>query len=367
MTWRPIPTATDPNGVAIPNLKFKWEMLRPQAGTVSSDGRWTASGNIGAFTDAIQVTLIPRERGADETVTTSLSVQIVDPASLAQRISATVLPQVISLKPEEDMTFTTVVLDTRGRQIDPTDTHWEVLDPRAGVLSPDGHFMAGKAPGVYPDAIRVSMALPGADERVEATGTVIIVDASPQVAGLELRPRVAIFPERVVLSPGESARFSIIGLGGQVQALSTANVRWSVSPPEVGEVSRFVTVTAHDFPGIYENAIRAEVTLETEDGPLLQEVTATLVIRDKLSTVEIRPEAATLAPDEQVPFRAIAYDKNRVLLPDIIFRWTVPDSDIGKIDSSGLFTATGQPGEYPGAVQGAVQVEAVQREPTSSE
>ena len=311
-TLRMVALAVDANGVAIPSMKFKWEMLDKDAGSVSQDGRLTVSENIGTFPRAVQVTLIPGRGQRVEEISTSLDVHVVDPASLDRRISAIILPQVISLRRKEQFRFTTLILDKKGKQITPVEPRWEVLDTTAGVISETGRFTSGEEPAVYPGVVRVSMGIDGVDERVVATATVVIVEV---VAPLSPKPeqlaKVVIFPERVVLSPGESTRVSIVGLNGDIRAMSTANVRWSLNPSEVGDVSQFVAVTAHDFPGIYEGAIRAEVTLETESG---------LVIRDRLARVEITPGVATLARKEKIQFRAVAYDKNGIIPTDVFFR-----------------------------------------------
>ena len=83
-----------------------------------------------------------------------------------------------------------------------------------------------------------------------------------------------------------------------------------------------------------------------------------MIIRDKLDRVEITPQAATLAKGERIQFRAVAYDKNGILLPDVSFRWRAAGRDAGSIDSSGLFVANGDPGDYPEAIR----VEALQYE-----
>ena len=288
---------------------------------------------------------------------------MVDPASVAQIFSATVLPRVISLAPKEEMLFTTLLLDRRANQIFPGNLNWEVIDPAAGVISQGGRFKAGEEPGIYADAVLVSMGIPGVDELISAKATVIIVDVTSTVSPVQgaLKPRVAIFPDRVVLSPGESTRVSIIGIGGTVQSLSSANITWRLNPPEVGDVSQFVTVTAHDFPGVYEGAINAKVTIDTEDGPVIQDVSATLVIRGPLDSVEVIPQVHTLGVGERIQFRAVAYDENRILLPDASYQWNVVESAAGTVDDTGVFTASGNPGKYPGVVE----VLAVQRRPGS--
>ena len=354
-----IALAVDPNGVAIPNVKFRWEMLQASAGTISEGGKWTASEGLGSFPEAKKVSLASEDQDITGSLSTSLDVQIVDPVDLAQQVTATTLPQVISLKPAETIRFTTMVLNGVGNQIFPEGHRWETVDARAGIIYQNGNFIAGKAPGIYPDAVRVVMKLPGIEGEVIATGTVIVVDTTPprSLAAKEQLPRVSIFPERVILSPGESTQVSVISPDGDIRELTDSNVSWSVVPPEVGEVSKFVTVTAHDSPGIYEDAIRAKVTLKGEMGLVVQEVSATLIIRGKLNNVAITPQVATMAPDERIQFRAVAYDRGGVLLPNVSFRWSITDPAVGDIDGSGLFIAEGRPGEYPGAVQ----VEATER------
>ena len=349
----------DANGVAVSGMKFGWEILTAPAGSISQDGRLTAGESIGDFPDAIRVTAVSQQGDQRKLISTSLDVHVVDPVSAARLISATLVPQVISLRPKEQMRFTTMVLDRRGNRISPMAPRWEILDPRAGTITQDGQFRAGVEPGIYSGAVRVSLELPGLEERVVPSGTVIIEDIAlpSNLEPEQLLPRVAIYPSQVILSPGERARVSIVGLDADIQKLSSTNVSWSLDPPRVGDVSQYITVTAHDFPGVYEGAIRAQVTLDTEDGPVTREVSASLVIRGPLESVEITPQVDTLARGEKTQFRALAYDGNRILLSDVHFRWSVTDPLAGIIDANGVFTAEGLPGEYPGAVE----VVAVQR------
>ena len=190
--------AVDANGVAIPDMKLKWEMLGPLAGSISQDGRLSAGESIGKFPDAIKVTASPQKGDESEIIDTTIDVHVVDPISAAQQISATVIPQVISLRPKEQIKFTTMVLDRRGNRISPVDPRWEILDPRAGIISQDGYFRAGVEPGIYSDAVQVSMEVPGLEAKVVPVGTVIIQDVtlptSPEPQ--QLLPRVTIYPNR---------------------------------------------------------------------------------------------------------------------------------------------------------------------------
>ena len=353
--------AVDANGVAIPGMEFEWEMLEPLAGSISRQNRLAASSNVGTFQDAIGVTLVEARGAGEQPISASLDIKVLDPVSLANRISASVLPRVISLKPGEQIRFSTLLLDKRGNQITPVEPSWEILDEKAGTIDQRGRFTAAERPNIYTDVVRVTAGIPDTNETLVATATVAIVNVSPPAAASLDSFRVAIFPERVILSPGESTRVSIVSLDADVRFLSGANVDWTLDPPEVGVVSQFVNVTAHDFPGVYEGVIRAEVTVESESGPVTKEVRATLVIRDVLDSVEVIPPVATVARGDRVQFRAVARDSNGVLVPDVTFRWTVNNPKegptVGTIDSGGLFTVQGEPGDYPSVVE----VEAIQR------
>ena len=144
--------ALDANGVAIPNIKFKWEMLEPLAGSISDDGRLTAGGSVDIFSSAVRVSALPLRGDQAQIISTNLDVTVVDPAAARRRITATILPQVISLRPKEQIRFSTMVLDRRGNLISHGDARWEVLDGRAGVITQRGHFTAGEEPRVYPAA-----------------------------------------------------------------------------------------------------------------------------------------------------------------------------------------------------------------------
>ena len=357
--------AVDANGVVIPNRKFNWEVVSSVAGSISQDGHFTAGKAIGEFPQTIKVTMVADEGQNQPVLTTGLDVHVLDPAGVSRQVQAMTLPQVISLKPGERIRFTSMALDSRGGQVTPRSSRWEIIDPRAGQVSPSGQFTAAADPGIYEDAVRVSLEVADLETPVIANATVIVVESvapRPQTPRRDL-PRVVIFPDRLVLSPGESAQVSIIGLPGQVQEVASTDVSWSLNPPEVGEVSSsFVNVTANDFPGVYEGAIKAMVTLETASGPVTQEVSATLVIRGELDNVLITPDVATVAPGGSVAYRALSYDGNGVLLQAVQYKWSVSDPSIGTIDSGGVFTAKGPPGRYPEAVR----VQALQNRPTTT-
>ena len=352
--------AVDSNGATIPNLSYGWEMLEPLAGSITQDGGLTASTNVGFYSEAVQVTLPSQEEG-DRTIITKLDMEVLDPQSPSARVSVTVLPQLITIRPGEEIRFTTLILDKQGNQIPTTDLSWEVLDIDAGTISEIGLFTAGETPGTFTKVVRATMHIDDLEEPLEATGTVLIVDIAALGQGIGLLSNVSIFPDRMVLSPGESARLSIVGFISDSGGLARAEVQWDLDSSEVAELraaNQFAILVAGSSPGIYEDAIHAEVMVETEDGSITLEAISTLVIRGSLDSVEITPPVGTVEIGGRIQFSAVGYDINRVPLPDVTLIWSVEDPEVGTIDNSGLFTPKGTPGEFPGAVK----VTAIQRQ-----
>ena len=296
-----VPLAIDANGVTVPDMKFKWEVLEPLAGTISSDGRFEAAGIVGTFPSAVRVTLLEPKGVPLGDISTSIDVFILDPGEAIRGLTATVLPQIISLRTEEDVRFDTMVLDRRGNLVEVSGISWVVVDPSAGTVSGSGRFTAGTEPGIFQDSIRVSMFVPSSGETLVSTATVVVVEVSAIDTGpigvdpdetpeVRVFPEIAIYPERIVLSPGEEARVTLIGLGGDVAGLQSADIYWYLNPPTVADMSRSAVVTAHNSPGVHPGAIRAVVTLETEYGSVTEEVAATLIIRGSLERVRSRPK-----------------------------------------------------------------------------
>ena len=177
--------------------------------------------------------------------------------------------------------------------------------------------------------------------------------------GLPLRrrahPAQSIFPAQVVLSPGESSRLGIVGVDGFGQSVSDPIVQWHIDS-KLGEITPFAEFRAGRTPGVFPGAIRALVTLEREGRFIVGEVSADLVIRGPLGVVTIEPSFATVEPGGRVQFQALGWDVRGILLPDVSFRWTVVDENVGTIDSIGSFVA----GQALGTHRDVVKVVAVQ-------
>jgi hypothetical protein len=79
--------------------------------------------------------------------------------------------------------------------------------------------------------------------------------------------------------------------------------------------------------------------------------TATVnVVAGSLNSLTITPTAVTLPTGGTCQFDATGFDTYNNTLSDIALLWQVTQPGVGRIDSSGLFTAGPQSGIYLGAV-----------------
>jgi hypothetical protein len=345
--------ATDTSGLVVPGVRLRWEVQDAVAGFIRQDGQFTAGTQEGTFAGAIRVSLVPADgpRGLDVAATVDVKVRSGTGEAWQGWFGA--LPQAITVGPGESLRFTAMALDARGRRVELTEIGWSVVDSEAGTISEDGVFRAGSTPGVYHDVVRVTATSLGPSGRpLQATATVVVTEFHR----LSDRPgspsRVVVFPQRIVLPPGESIRLTIAGLDAEGRPLRNTEARWWLERPDIGRITDRGVLTADSRPGTYPDAVHVEVKSEAGS----QKASATLVILGTLHRVEIVPKAPTLAMGDRLQLLAVAYDENGAVLPTVLFRWSVADPASGAIDRRGLFTASRQPGQYPGAIR----VDAVQ-------
>ena len=345
----------DTSGILIPGARPVWDLVDNRAGFLTPAGRFTAGETPGNYPGAIRVSLPATTGDRAEDITSFLDVLIVEATQAFSSITLAIIPQGISLRTGQTARFTAVALDQRsGQRLDILQLDWRVLDPAVGAFSQDGQFQASDLPGIYSEAVEAVATLPspagGPDQELFARATVAILGSvaiSPRTGVLR---RVAIFPEQVVLSTGESTRLIVVGMDEDGQPLADFDVQWSLDP-ELGEVSPFVEVKAGNVPGIYPDAIRAVVTVRKDGGVVTQEVSSDLIILGPLDTVIIEPPKATVGPGGVVRFRAQARDVNGILLSDVSFHWEVVDERAGKIEFDGSFRASQAVGEYPDSIK----------------
>ena len=140
-----------------------------------------------------------------------------------------------------------------GNPASDVETAWHVPSGGVGEIDENGSFTATGSPGSYPDALRVTVEQKLGDEVITRTASVGVV-ITGTLAELEIHPALA------TITPGRVAHFGVTARDENGVPLSGLVVIWRVSDEAIGQIDAFGNFTAGASPGLYEDAIRAEVS-----------------------------------------------------------------------------------------------------------
>ena len=192
---------------------------------------------------------------------------------------------------------------------------WIVTDPRAGSITPEGLFRAGRKPGVYADAVMVTGVQRGADGVRYASESVTVT-----VVGDEQPPElteVAILPTNPTVLSGQIFRLWAAGFDEDGLVIPGVRFVWQVNDPRIGRVNDTGYLTTEGGAGSFDNALTAIGTWNGKE----------------------------------------ALNGRGELVPGAELRWTTVDSSAGNVGGQGVFVA----GDDPGIYTEAVRVEAIAR------
>ncbi|MCI0789079.1 MAG: hypothetical protein J4N88_05805, partial [Chloroflexi bacterium] len=130
---------------------------------------------------------LPDGRGGG--ITALMDVRVLDDVQLPPSIGLNILPRTVVVGPDQGVVFEAIALDFQsGQRLGDISMQWTMLDPSAGTVSQDGRFRASVTPGIYPDAVEVSIISPGPDrvsgETLTARATITILDSASSRSGV---------------------------------------------------------------------------------------------------------------------------------------------------------------------------------------
>ena len=109
------------------------------------------------------------------------------------------VPSHVVLAPGESTRLSALAFDQQGQALSQASISWQVVDSRAGTITPRGVFRAGFATGTFSDAVVVTARAParGGPALVQATATVTVQEFTTQLEPVSVR----VFPESADLEP----------------------------------------------------------------------------------------------------------------------------------------------------------------------
>ncbi len=185
----------------------------------------------------------------------------------------------------------------------PTDIQWS-SDPRVAVVNSQG-LVTGVATG--------RTIVEGVLGKDKAYGTVNVVLARTS----------SISPRTATLLPGTTTRL-ILTVTDPVLSLGQRDAAWSSSSPSIASVDSIGAVTAHRF-GSAEIAAQLEAT--------------TAYAHVVVSPVIVVPATTSVIEGDTTRVRAIVATDAGDTIPGASVKWSIDDSLIATIDSSGLIHA----------------------------
>ena len=163
-----------------------------------------------------------------------------------------VAPESVVVAPGGRVLLLAKALDNGGHAADDAKVSWEVVHQGVGQIDEYGSFEATFTPGSYPRALLVTV-------RQELEGEAITKTRSVDVKVTGAITRVEVQPSLATIVPGRTVHFTAAAWDQNGVKLLGLVVLWRVSDKALGTIDAFGNFTAGDLPGLYEDAILAEV------------------------------------------------------------------------------------------------------------
>ena len=343
----------DEDGLVIPDVSFVWELRESAVGRLNDIGYLPVKGDTGTYDGAVSVTGI--WQGAR--ISASTDVRIVSTPQEHDFVQVHALPQQFHLDPSDRLQLRAVALNGLGELISGTQLRWTMVDDKAGTIDGTGNFIAGSAPGIYTEAVRVEAIVPGERGFVKAEDFASVVVRRKQTTNR--LSRIVVEPGTIRLPRRGRAAPLARAIDESGYAAQNTTLSWTVVKEGVGEISAEGAFTTGDLPGMHSGALEVTAVQRLGGETVTRTRLVDVVVTGNLIGAAINPSIAVVEPGRTIHFSLTGRDENGVELPGLVVLWSVSDDRVGTIDPFGNFTAAHIPGVY----QDVVQAEVVQALP----
>ena len=189
--------------------------------------------------------------------------------------------------------------------------------------------------------------------RQVVTASVLITDEAVDAPTMET---ITVLPQTIVLDRGDSQQMSAQVYSPDGTMIGEAELIWSMVDPRAGVVSKDGWLVAGTSPGEFADAVSVTAIQNTPEGVRhLAGYASLTVVGDldflTLDTITILPPNPTLLPEQIYRMRAVGFDEDGALIPDVNFVWQVHVPELGRINELGYLTILkGTQGKYLEAV-----------------
>ena len=157
----------DEYGNPIPEAQITWKVPDNRAGSINSDGVFTAGTKSGSFNKGITVTASQNSHSAQTTIAVKILPGPLDRVKLS--------PSTLELAPSQSHQFTAEATDAYDNSLPEAILVWKVI-LNLGIITSDGMFTAGTQAGVFSEGVTVTAELDNVS--VDATASVTVKEGS---------------------------------------------------------------------------------------------------------------------------------------------------------------------------------------------
>lgn len=186
-----------------------------------------------------------------------------------------------------------------------------------------------------------------------AVGSVLITD-KPKKSELDLGS-VSVLPRIILVDTGESIQLNGAAYDVTGRLMETAKIVWSTVDPRAGSINKAGVFKAGIIPGKFNNAVSATAILNTADGTkTTSEYVSVTILGElqvpRLQSITVIPSNPTLLRQQIHRLRAVGFDENGLMIPDVHFVWELTEPSLGRLNEIGYLTVEGEVGTYEKAV-----------------
>jgi hypothetical protein len=253
--------AYDFQGFPVPVDQVIWRVTNDAAGAVDNKGLFTTGHTPGEYQDVVQATVVLGGDFAGTTIPTTASV-VVQRADASERPPlkgqrTLVVPDVIRLRQGETQRISLLNFDLNGNSLETDDVRWVAI-PEVARVDNLGRVTAIGEPGIYSEAVQVSVRDATTDESSPRRATATVVILGPLT-------RVEVIPSSITLEPGGSALFQASAFDEAGSRLSDVSFVWEILDEDAGRITAGGLLIAGDNSGSYPAAVRVRAFQRIRD------------------------------------------------------------------------------------------------------
>jgi PKD repeat protein len=210
------------------------------AGTVATDGSFTAGKKAGTFDAGV---ILTGELGGAKIENSPKITILPDPLD-----KATI--ETLEIAAGEAKTLVITSTDQYGNKLTGLETTWSIIDGRAGTVTASGIFTASRKAATYDTAVKAIVKQ--GDKITEATGIVKII-AGPLA-------KAALAPDNIAIGKAMTQQYVTAAADKYGNRLTGVKFTWS-SVRTAGSISADGLFTAGSTPGKYTEGVTVTATL----------------------------------------------------------------------------------------------------------